>query len=402
MKQPVGYLRKSRVTTDHTVSWEVQETAIRDLAGQHGQAEGLVLLSDWNKSGRKDGNGRPGYRRLLELVEAGQVAALYSYSLSRLSRSLADFAKLVDICKTHGVPIRLAADRHLDFDSASGRAMINVLASFAQMEAELAQERARDTVAVRRARGDQIGPPFYGAKAGEDVSVVVAAFGEAGSVLGAARLLNRQGLPARRGGLWSTTSVHQILRRVDAVPQRSGQGVKAAAPFAFYRLLHCHCGRALTGVRYRNGPNTGYVSYRCMQGRTDPDHDNPQSVPESRVLPWVQAEAARLRMPHDWVELAERDERRRLELEARRRRILDNYEDGLIDRAERDAKLGTLADELERLDAAIRVVAVPELDWTWPPAQVNAVLRALFAYIELDEHMRPFRAEWLVPQWRAN
>lgn len=401
MKQPVGYLRKSRVTTDHTVSWEVQEAAIRDLASQQGHTEGLVLLSDWNKSGRKDGNGRPGYRRLLEMIEAGEVAALYSYSLSRLSRSLADFAKLVDICRTHSVPMRLAADRHLDFDSASGRAMINVLASFAQMEAELAQERARDTVVVRRARGDQIGPPFYGAKEGEDVSVVVAAFREAGSVLGAARLLNRQGVPTRRGGMWSTTSVHQILRRVDAVPQRSGQGVKAAAPFIFYRLLHCHCGRSLTGVRYRNGPNAGYVSYRCLQGRTDPDHGNPQSVPESRVLPWVQAEVARLRMPHDWVQLAERDERRRLELEARRRRILDNYEDGLIDRAERDAKLGGLADELERLDAAVRVVVVPELDWTRPPAQVNAVLRALFACIELDEHMRPVHAEWLVPEWRA-
>jgi DNA invertase Pin-like site-specific DNA recombinase len=401
VKQPIGYLRKSRVTTDRSVSWDVQEAAIRDLAGQHEQADALVLLSDWNKSGRKDGNGRPGYGRLLEMIEAGEVAALYSYSLSRLSRSLADFAKLVDICKAHGVPIRLAADRHLDFDSASGRAMINVLASFAQMEAELAQERARDTVAVRRARGDQIGPPFYGAREGEDVSVVVAAFREAGSVLGAARLLNRKGVAARRGGLWSTTSVHQILRRLDAMPHRSGQGVKAAAPFLFYRLLRCRCGRVLTGVRYRNGPSAGYVTYRCLQGRTDPDHGNPRSVPESRILPWVQAEAARLRLPHDWVEIAERDERRKLELDARRRRILDNYEDGLTDRAERDAKLGALADEMQRLDVANRVAAVPELDWTWPPAQVNAVLRALFAYIQLDEHMRPISADWLVPGWRT-
>jgi DNA invertase Pin-like site-specific DNA recombinase len=400
VKQPVGYLRKSRVTSDHSVSWEVQEAAIRELAGQHGQVEGLVLLSDWNKSGRRDGNGRPGYRELIERIEADEVAALYSYSLSRLSRSLADFAKLVELCRAHGVPIRLAADRHLDFDTASGRAMVNVLASFAQMEAELAQERARDTVAVRRARGDRIGPTFYGERAGEDLTAVTDAFREAGSVLGTARLLNAQRIPTRRGGLWSATAVRQILVRQDLLPRSGRQGAKPAAPFLLYHLLHCHCGRILTGIRYRNGSNPNYVVYRCMQGRVDPAHGDPRSVPETRVLPWVKAEAARLRTP-ELVALVEADAQRRSELAAQRERVLDMYESGILDKAERDRRLSRIADHLDALDNTRRIAAVPSIDWSWPAERINAVLRALVASVELDAQMRPLRAAWLVPEWRA-
>ena len=400
MKQPVGYLRKSRVTSDHTVSWEVQEAAIRELAAQHGETHELVLLSDWNKSGRRDGQGRPGYRALTEMIEADQVSALYSYSLSRLSRSLADFAKLVELCRAHGVPIRLAADRHLDFDTASGRAMVNVLASFAQMEAELAQERARDTVAVRRARGDRIGPTFYGERDGEDLAAVTDAFREAGSVLGAARLLNARGVPTRRGGLWSATTVRQILLRGDRLPRRGRQGAKPAAPFLLYHLLRCHCGRLLTGVRYRNGSNPNYVVYRCLQGRVDPAHGDPRSVPESRLLPWVTAEATRLRTP-ELVALVEADAQRRAELATQRERVLDMYQAGILGKAERDRRLAALADQLDALDNTRRVAAVPAIDWSWPAERVNEVLRAMWEHVELDDRMRPVRAAWLVPEWRA-
>lgn len=400
MKHPVGYLRKSRVTTDRTVSWEVQETAIRDLAAQHGGAGDLVLLSDWNKSGRRNGNGRPGYRQLGQMIETDEVAALYSYSLSRLSRSLADFAKLVELCRAHGVPIRLAADRHLDFDTASGRAMVNVLASFAQMEAELAQERARDTVAIRRARGDRIGPAYYGERDGEDAAAVTDAFAQAGSVLGTARMLNAWGVPTRRGGLWSATSVRQILLRGDLLPRRGRQGAKPAAPFLLYRLLRCRCGRFLTGLRYRNGANPAYVVYRCLQGRVDPGHGDPHSVPETRVLPWVRAEVARLQTP-DRVLLAEQSAEERRTLEARKARILDMFEAGHIDRDERERRLAAVYAALERLDAAEAMVDVPRVDWSWPAKELNSVLRAIFEYVQLGEDMRPVRADWTVPEWRA-
>ncbi len=51
MKQPVAYTGKSRVTSDHTVSWAIQEAAIRKAAEAHGHPDPL-FLSDWNRSGR--------------------------------------------------------------------------------------------------------------------------------------------------------------------------------------------------------------------------------------------------------------------------------------------------------------------------------------------------------------
>jgi DNA invertase Pin-like site-specific DNA recombinase len=400
-KQPVAYLRKSRVTNDRHLSWEVQEGKIRDLADQHGENGDLLLLSDWNRSGGKGANGRPGYHKLVTMIEADQVSALYAYSLSRLSRSISDFADLAELCIAHKVPMRLAADQQLDFASASGRFVINVLVSIAQMERELASERSKDTVAVRRARGDRIGHPFYGGKDGEDLAAVLDAYKDAGSVIGAGRLLNERGVPTRQGRPWSTTPVREILNRHGVLPRHKRPGAKAAAPFVLFHLLRCACGRTMGASRFLNGGKYPYVVYRCQGGRTDPQHGR-LSVSEPKLLPWIKAEAARFRIPFEQVEIREQDESRRLELEARRQRVIDNYEDGLIDKAERDAKLLKIGDELVDLDAADRVLEVPAaIDWTWEPKAVNAVLRNLWEYVGLDEQMRPLRAVWRVPEWRA-
>lgn len=401
MKQPVAYLRKSRVTSDSTLSWDVQEAKVRALAAEHGET-GLLLLSDWNRSGRKGADGRPGYRRLLAMIDAGEVSAVYSYSLSRLSRSLSDFASLVERCQAAHVPIRLHVERHLDFGTATGRLNVNILASFAQMEAEIAQERARDTAAERRNRGEKLGPVNYGDRPGEDVALVVDAFGRAGSVNGAARLLNVEGrAKTRRSGPWSATSVRSILWRLDALPRNGRMGVKPAAPFLFYRLLRCpSCHRFLTGVRYRNGSNPAYVSYRCLQGRTTPGH-GPQSIPETRVLPWVKTELARLMLPAT-ADTPEEGTKRDALL-ARRRLVVDTYVDGKIDKAERDRRLLDIDTDIDRLDAATRVESVPEIDWSWTPETLNRVLRDILVAIDLDSAMRgPVSAEWIDPSLRAD
>ena len=61
------------------------------------------------------------------------------------------------------------------------------------------------------------------------------------------------------------------------------------------------------------------------------------------------------------------------------------------------------ADEakLDEQEADTAIIDVPDLDWTWPPEQANAVLRALWDHVELDEQMQPLQAEWRVPEWRA-
>jgi DNA invertase Pin-like site-specific DNA recombinase len=407
-KQPIAYLRKSRVTNDRDMSWEVQEQRVRELAAQHGNNGQLLLLSDWNRSGGKGRNGRPGYHRLLTMIESDEVAAVYSYSLSRLSRSISDFGELADKCLSHNVPIRLAADKNLDFGTASGRFHINMLVSLAQMERELASERSTATVAARRVRGDRIGHPFYGEKDGEDLEAVLQAYRDAGSVVGAGRLLNERQVPTRQGRPWGTTSVREILQRHNALPIRKRPGAKNAAPFALFHLMKCHCGRLMSASRFRTTGGTKtktYVQivYRCIGGRTDPNHGR-LSVTEKKLMLWVKEEAARFRVPFEHVEITDGDEDKRRELEARRRRVIENYEDGVVtDKTERDAKLLKIGEELERLDAAEQVIALPPaIDWSWPPKQINAVLRALWEYIDLDVTMRPIGAVWRVPEWRAS
>ncbi len=162
VSRPVAYLRKSRVTSDRHVSWEVQEREVRALATHHGDAD-LEFLSDWGKSGRGDKTRLRGdYRRLREMVAADEVSVIYSYSLSRLARSLREYAALAEDCRDHGVRIRLCKEGEFDYSSASGRFNVGVLALLAQMEADLAQERAKDTIQARRARGDHVGSAGYG------------------------------------------------------------------------------------------------------------------------------------------------------------------------------------------------------------------------------------------------
>jgi DNA invertase Pin-like site-specific DNA recombinase len=403
VKRPVAYLRKSRVSSDRHVSWQIQEAAVRELASRSGDADSIEFFSDWNRSGRDEKTHlRADYRRLLGEIEAGRVSVVYGYSLSRLARSLREYAAFAELCRDHSVPIRLAKEGEFNYASPTGRAIVGVLAVFAQMEAELAQERARDTIAARRARGDRLGHGVYGTRAGEDLARVRAVFLDAGSLQRAAQQLNREGVPTRSGRPWVGSSVRSVLHHQspEILPVRPRSGAKHAAPFLFYRLLRCSCGTLLTAWRQKNGKNPAYVLYSCHAARFAASHPRPYSVPEHKVLPWIQAEAARLRTP-ERVMLAETNAEARAALETRRTRVLDMYEAGHIDAADRDRRLTAIGEETSRLDAKERLVDVPELNWDWPAERINAVLGALWDHVQLGEDMRPTSAAWLVPEWRG-
>ena len=320
MKVAVGYIRKSRVLDEKRgVSWEVQESKVRELAALNGDTDPLIL-SDWNISGRKGVEGRPGYRTLIAMIEEDRVSAIYAYNLARLGRSVHGLRALVSLADAHDVPVRLVTDR-IDTSTATGRMLFTILAAVDEMTADIASEHSRATVVARQAAGHRIGPPFYGENCppdcaivharghhivGEDPDAVVAAFEEAGSVMGACRLLNTRGVPTRMGGPWSTVTVRELLVRLKAMPHRPRPGAKAKAPFVLYGLLRCgQCAHTLTGTRYRNGSDLAYVSYKCHRARGAVDH-GPGSVPEKRILPWIRAEAARLRVPPE-VEQTVRD-----------------------------------------------------------------------------------------------
>jgi DNA invertase Pin-like site-specific DNA recombinase len=405
MKTPVAYLRKSRVIDERVgVSWEVQEGKVRELADHHGDNHGrLLILSDWNISGRKGSAGRPGYKRLLEMIAADQVGAVYSYNLARLSRSVQDLRALMKLADEHGVPVRLVADQ-VDTSTATGRMLLTMLAAVDEMTADLASEHARDAVAVRRARGDRIGHPFYGDKPGEDVAAVVKAFADAGSVCGAARLLNEREVPTRMGGSWATVSVREILIRQGAMPHRTRPGAKARAPFMFYGLLRCHCGRILTGTRFHNGSDPMYTTYKCHIARTTPNH-GVGSVPEKRVLEWAKAEAARLRLPGDRVALVADNAAQRDALAARLERANDLFvigpKAGGWTRERRDAEAAAVADALDALGDVETVETLRPVDWSSSPATVNGILRAMWKDVQLGPDHRTFEAEWWVPEWRV-
>lgn len=396
-----AYLRKSSVhDPSRELSHEVQEAAVRRMAEDHGD-EPLTVLSDWDKSGRLGRDKRPGYRALLEAIESGRATAVYSYSLSRLGRSLAELARLIDDCAARGVPVRLYAD-HVDTSTASGRLLTNVLGSVAQFEAEVASERVRAANAAKVARGESLATtPSYGDKPGEDGDAVLEAFREAGSFSGAAKLLNQRGiLPrgSRRG--WWPSSVSVVVKRLDPTigHRGGGRGVGAAgSDFALARLLRCPtCGTLLTGTRDRDGRR---VRYSCRLAAAVAGHQR-ATISEHLILPAIQAEAARLRAP-DVVE-GRADSDARAAIEARRARILDMYEAGTIDRADYQRRLAAAADAESKLDARDIVQSVPDLNWSWGPRQINGVLRALFDRVELDPAtFQPVAFDWTVPEWRA-
>lgn len=395
-----AYLRKSVVQKDdpHN-SAEAQEAAVRAMAARHGDAENLVLLSDWDKSGRLGRAKRPGYDALWRAVESGAATSVYSYSMSRLARSVSELTRLFETCSQRRIPIRLEADV-VDTSTASGRMTAVILASVAAFEADVAGERMRAAMQAKAARGERVGTrAFYGEKLGEDADAVLAAFREAGSLNGAARLLNERGVPCRssRRGWWASSVAH-IVRRMDpSVIGKTEQGVKAGkADFLFARLLHCGtCGTTLTGKRDRDGRRVRY-SCHCFA------LPHPRTgITESLILPAIKAEVAHLQTP-EAVELTTGDEAERASLEAKRARIIDTYTDGLIDKAERDRRMAAVMAGLDLLSARQEMVELPRIDWTEPIAELNAVLRALLTRIDLDPlTFQPVGYKWTVPEWRA-
>ncbi len=105
---------------------------------------------------------RPALQRLLADIEAGKIDCVVVYKIDRLSRSLLDFAKLIDIFDRHNVSF-VSVTQRFDTSTSMGRLMLNILLSFAQFEREIIGERIRDKVAATRRKGKYTGgPPVLG------------------------------------------------------------------------------------------------------------------------------------------------------------------------------------------------------------------------------------------------
>lgn len=126
-------------------------------------SEGWEALRDhYDDGGFSGGNtDRPGLKSLLADIEAGRVDIVVVYKIDRLTRSLADFARIVEIFEKHECSF-VSVTQSFNTTGSMGKLMLNVLLSFAQFEREVTGERIRDKIAASKAKGMWMGgvPPL--------------------------------------------------------------------------------------------------------------------------------------------------------------------------------------------------------------------------------------------------
>ena len=126
------------------------------------RAEGWIpVADDYDDPGFSGGNTeRPGLKRLMADIERGQIDIVVVYKIARLTRSLADFSKMVEVFERHGVSF-VSVTQQFNTTTAMGRLTLNVLLSFAQFEREVTGERIRDKIAASKRKGMWMGgvPP---------------------------------------------------------------------------------------------------------------------------------------------------------------------------------------------------------------------------------------------------
>jgi DNA invertase Pin-like site-specific DNA recombinase len=173
MSKPIAIVRKSRCaiytrkSTEEGLDMEFnsldaqREACEAYVASQ--KAEGWVLVPDRYDDGGFSGGTleRPALQRLLRDIEAGRVDIVVVYKIDRLSRSLMDFAKLVEVFDRNNVTF-VSVTQSFNTTTSMGRLTLNILLSFAQFEREVIGERIRDKFAASRKKGMWMGgyPPL--------------------------------------------------------------------------------------------------------------------------------------------------------------------------------------------------------------------------------------------------
>jgi DNA invertase Pin-like site-specific DNA recombinase len=204
----IAYLRVS--TEEQSVSGlglADQRSAIdRETARQGWEA--VEFISDEGFSAKN--LSRPGIAQVLDQLAKGQASVLVVSKLDRLSRSLLDFASLMDRAKREGWSL-VVLDLGIDMSTPSGQLMANVMASFAEYERQLIGARTAAALQQKKAQGHRLGRPTVLDKA---VMRRVVTMRQAGmSTPAIARTLNDERVPTARGGVkWFPSTVSAVLR----------------------------------------------------------------------------------------------------------------------------------------------------------------------------------------------
>lgn len=206
----LAYVRVSTAEQVDGASLDEQEHALIEAAERDGYR--VEVLREEGKSG-KSIKGRPVLREALERLDRGEAVALYGKRLSRLSRSVADFAGLLDRAKRKGWRV-VVLDADVDTSTPAGSLLVNILAATAQYEREIISANTRDALAQRRREGVRLGRPSV--LPGPVVARVVALRTEGSSLRAIADTLNSEEVPTAHGGAkWHASTVRKVLARQD-------------------------------------------------------------------------------------------------------------------------------------------------------------------------------------------
>ncbi len=160
--KPVRCAIYTRVSTDQGLeqdfnSLDAQYDASQAYIRSQAHAGWSLLRAKYEDGGFSGGNtDRPVLQRLLEDVRAGKIDVIVVYKVDRLTRSLADFAKLVELFDKHDVSF-VSVTQQFNTTTSMGRLTLNVLLSFAQFEREVTSERIRDKIAASKRKGLWVG-----------------------------------------------------------------------------------------------------------------------------------------------------------------------------------------------------------------------------------------------------
>lgn len=205
-----------RVSTARQASQGVSLEAQEALCRAHAERLGLPVVAvhaDPGVSGKDGLDERPGLRAVIETVKANPGACVIVYSVSRLARRQRLLWNLLDNREGYGLPITSVTES-FDTTTPAGRAMLGMLATFAQLEADMCSERVKDALAEVKAQGRKLGAPSM-VKLGaiESIKLAKELYGSGKFThRSLAAELNSRGVPTAKGtGQWWPKTVRAAL-----------------------------------------------------------------------------------------------------------------------------------------------------------------------------------------------
>ncbi|MDV7271800.1 recombinase family protein [Thioclava sp. A2] len=310
------------------------------------KSEGWALVRDQYDDGGISGGTleRPGLKQLLADIEDGLVDVVVVYKIDRLSRSLMDFSKLVEVFDRNGVTF-VSVTQSFNTTTSMGRLTLNILLSFAQFEREVTAERIRDKVKASRMKGMWMGgyvPLGYdivdrklvlNEEEAAKVRMVFERFVEVGSATVLARELRNDGFRSKQGALIDKGYLYRLLNnrvyRGEAVhkgksypgvheaiidarlweqvhdimgesPRKRANNSRTQTPAVLKGLLFTATGAAMTPSSTKKGARRYryYVSMDLLKNRETPEDGIPRRLPADTAEAAVITEIRRvLRTP---------------------------------------------------------------------------------------------------------